>query len=150
MGIFRWLKMRMACGMRFLPAFVVIYAFLATAIERYDEPENMAREISRRLLTVNETNPSRVRSRGPSRRLLDHTVTHNIEMLKDVREYERLQMLAKIEKYPDAIIPTTFLGRQVTVSQGPTWDGEDMTVRIVLNSLWWAWGGYEWTSHLRY
>lgn len=25
-----------------------------------------------------------------------------------------------------------------------------MTVRMVLNQLFWEWGGYEWTSHLRY
>ena len=34
------------------------------------------------------------------------------------------------------------------MSQGPEWDGEDMMTRFVLNSIWWAWGGYEWTSHL--
>jgi len=138
-----------------LPApFTVLVAlsFVATCqgigLERsYDEPESTAREISRRLLATKEDSDA---PRGPSRRLLDHTVTHNIEMLKDVREYERLQMLAQIEKYQDAYDPVTFLGRKETVSQGPTWDGEDMTIRMVLNQIWWEWGGYEWTSHLRF
>lgn len=115
-------------------------------------------KIARRLLSTNYTSddeagdgelPPPPRS-SASRRLLDHTVTHNIEMLKDVKEFERLSMLAAIEKYTDSFPPVTYLGRQSTVSQGPEWDGEDMVVRMVLNQLWWEWGGYEWTSHQRF
>jgi len=117
-----------------------------------------AMKIARRLLSTNYTSdneagdgelPPPPRS-SASRRLLDHTVTHNIEMLKDVKEFERLSMLAAIEKYTDSFPPVTYLGRQSTVSQGPEWDGEDMVVRMVLNQLWWEWGGYEWTSHQRF
>jgi len=67
-----------------------------------------------------------------------------------MQEFERLQNLAAIVKYGDTVTPRTYLGRRSTTTQGPEWDGEDLVVRFVLNSLWWEWGGYEWTSHLRF
>ena len=59
---------------------IMLAATCTSQIEhRYEEPESTAREIARRLLNVNQTQLSS--PRGPSRRLLDHTVTHNIEMV---------------------------------------------------------------------
>jgi len=69
-----------------------------------------------------------------SRELLDHTEIHNIETLKDIREFERQQRLALIKKYND------------TTDAQP---GEDLATRLALNEMFWATSGYEWVSHLR-
>merc|ERR1712086_41651 len=71
---------------------------------------------------------------APSRELLDHTEIHNIETLKDIREFERQSRLALIEKYND------------TTEAQP---GEEQATRLALNDMFWAASGYEWVSHLR-
>jgi len=78
--------------------------------------------------------PIQVGRGAPSRELLDHTEIHNIETLKDIREFERQQRLSLIRKYNDT-----------TEAQL----GEERATRLALNDMFWAASGYEWTSHLR-
>merc|ERR1711934_626377 len=86
-------------------------------------------------MAVSVASGIRVGRSAPSRELLDHTEIHNIETLKDIREFERQQRLALIKKYNDTTDPQP---------------GEDQRMRLALNDLFWATSGYEWTSHLRF
>ena len=49
-------------------------------------------------MAVSAASGIRVGRSAPSRELLDHTEIHNIETLKDIREFERQQRLALIKK----------------------------------------------------